>query len=82
MRKNVEIKNTNHDRYLTNLKQRQVFLSIIRNVIDENIYLALQEFFAIIFDFLWHSGAEHHNLLMMGSFDEYILDIGSHFRGS
>lgn len=51
-------------------------------LIDENIDLVLHEFFAVFFHLFRHGGTEEHNLLMMGSFDENILNISPHASGA
>jgi hypothetical protein len=43
--------------------------------IDEDIHLVLEELLAVIFHVLGHCCAEHHHLLLVGSFDEDLLDI-------
>lgn len=46
--------------------------------INEDINFILQEFFAIFFQLLRHCGTEHHDLFIMWSLDEDLLDVGSH----
>lgn len=48
------------------------------SLINEDIDFILQELFAIFFQLLWHGGTEHHNLFIMWSFDEDLLDVCSH----
>lgn len=48
--------------------------------INENIHFILKVLFAIFFHLFWHSSTEHHHLLLMRSFYEDILNMGSHFR--
>ena len=50
--------------------------------INEDIDLILQEFFAIFFQVFWHRSTEHHDLFIMRSFDEDLLDVSSHTRVS
>ena len=47
-------------------------------LIDEDIHLIVEELFAIFFHLFGHGRAEHHHLLVVGSLDEDILNIGSH----
>ena len=49
-------------------------------LINEDVDFVLKEFLAIVFHFLSHSGGEHHDLLLVGSFDEEVLNVGSHLR--
>ena len=46
--------------------------------VNEDVDLVLKEFLAIFFHFFRHGGAEHHDLLLVGSFNEDILNICSH----
>lgn len=48
-------------------------------LIDEDIHLVIQELLAILLHLLRHSGTEHHHLLVVGSLDENILHVSSHF---
>lgn len=48
------------------------------SLIDEDLWFLLEELFAIFFHVILHGGAEHHDLLGVGSFDEDVLDVSSH----
>jgi len=50
--------------------------------IDEDVDLILQEFFAIVFHLFRHSGAEHHDLFLVWSFNKDFLNVGSHASAS
>lgn len=48
------------------------------SLIDEDINFILQELLTVFFEFFGHGSTEHHNLLIMRSLDENLLNVGSH----
>ena len=50
----------------------------LRFIIDENFVLILHKGSASLSHFLRHSGAEHHNLLILWCFLKDVLDLLSH----
>ena len=47
-------------------------------LINEDIDLILEEFFAVLFEILWHGGTEHHDLLVVWSLNKDFLNVSSH----
>lgn len=46
--------------------------------IYKHVDFVLQELLAVLFHLFRHGCTEHHDLLLVRSFDENFLDIGSH----
>jgi hypothetical protein len=49
-------------------------------LVDEDLHLVPQELLAVLLHFLGHGGAEHHDLLVVGSLHEDVLHVCPHLR--
>ena len=48
------------------------------SLINEDVNFVLEELLAVLLEILRHGGAEHHDLLVVGSLNEDFLYVGSH----
>lgn len=46
--------------------------------VDEDVDFILKELLAVLLHLFGHGGAEHHHLLLVGGFDEDVLDVSPH----